>query len=531
MAVSTDIEAKANNIRNSIKGKDVRESLAAGIEAIDEVTEDTKSRQDLVETDFKSIQQSEAARITNEQTRQSNETVRVDCESKRITAETARETAENKREANEATRERIINNFKSFGEYDPNISYDQYNTVIYFGSTYMCLEDGTKGVLPTDNTKWLCIAQKGDDGTGGDMFKSIYDIDHSGIVDDSKRLGGQSPDYYVKTNDFTSHLENDTKHVPYAVSINSGNDYSVTMPNLTSLTDGLEIRVKFNAASADTTTLNVNGIGAKNIVDYFGNEVKNIRVNLIANLVYEATSENFILQGKGGGGNATTNDLLLGKTATVDSGQITGTMDLSNLQSQNIKDGVNVAGIIGTLEEKQDFTAYLAYAASGAYAINGNCAGFIENEGMWYTDGQRSIKLYDDKNNLLKTIFASITNITLIAVSKHYILGITYNNYVCVLDKNGTLLYTFSFGLPSYSFGAINEKSNFVELVSGQNYIIYTIEGTEITQNNVGENILSTISLSNGFLHVLLGSLCYCDGKVFYNHIGMLALTNALKTI
>ena len=86
---------------------------------------------------------------------------------------------------------------------------------------------------------------------------------------------------------------------------NSGNAYSVTIPNLTSIIDGLNIRVKFNIASTGAITLNVNSKGAKSVKDYFGNSVTNVRANLPVNLIYESSSDSFILLGKGGGGNAT----------------------------------------------------------------------------------------------------------------------------------------------------------------------------------------------------------------------------------
>ena len=36
---------------------------------------------------------------------------------------------------------------------------------------------------------------------GGDMMKSAYDSNDSGVVDDSEKLGGQSPSYYAKATD------------------------------------------------------------------------------------------------------------------------------------------------------------------------------------------------------------------------------------------------------------------------------------------------------------------------------------------
>jgi hypothetical protein len=122
---------------------------------------------------------------------------------------------------------------------------------------------------------------------------------------------------------------------------NVGNAYSVTIPGAT-YSDGQQISVKFNAASSGSVTLNINSLGAKAVVDYFGNAVTNVRANLIANLAYEATAGNFILQGKGGGGNATAAQILSGKTATTDAGPIAGTLaDYSGANQVGTRDGAN----------------------------------------------------------------------------------------------------------------------------------------------------------------------------------------------
>ncbi len=127
--------------------------------------------------------------------------------------------------------------------------------------------------------------------------------------------------YLINSSDFNNKVDNN-----YSITSHSGNNYSVTVPNLTSLSDGTPLCVKFDAASTGAITINPNSIGAKNVVDYFGNAVTNVRANLIANLRYDLVSGNFILLGKGGGGNATASQLLSGATATVDLGPITGTM-------------------------------------------------------------------------------------------------------------------------------------------------------------------------------------------------------------
>lgn len=146
-------------------------------------------------------------------------------------------------------------------------------------------------------------------------------------------LAQGEPAFTTDTNELF--VGNGTSNIKYAkdddinkvyTTTNSGNVYSVTIPNAT-YTDGRLFVIKFNAASTGAITLNINSLGAKNVIDYNGNQVSDVRANLIVNLRYEANSGNFILLGKGGGtGTATSDKILNGYTATTNSGQITGIM-------------------------------------------------------------------------------------------------------------------------------------------------------------------------------------------------------------
>jgi hypothetical protein len=155
---------------------------------------------------------------------------------------------------------------------------------------------------------------------------------------------------------------------------NIGNNYSITIPDLATLTDGYPLTVKFNAISTGAITVNPNGLGNISVVDYFGNPVTNVRTNLIVNLRYESTSNSFTLLGKGGGGDATAAQLLLGKKAMVDSGPIVGTLDLTNLVTANIKSGITINGVDGkaSVVETSDATAIAADILSSKSAyVNG----------------------------------------------------------------------------------------------------------------------------------------------------------------
>lgn len=143
--------------------------------------------------------------------------------------------------------------------------------------------------------------------------------------------GTMITDWKPSVEDIKSYSDN--KILSLGTTTNSGNAYTLTAPTGFTLQDGQLIVMKFNAASSGAITINVGGTGAKSVKDYFGNSITNVRANLPANLVYESSSDSFILLGKGGGGNATAGDLLSGKTATVDAGQITGTIPSKTAQT------------------------------------------------------------------------------------------------------------------------------------------------------------------------------------------------------
>lgn len=325
MAISQNIQEKANGIRNERKARNVRENIASVIEAIDEVAEDTKSRHGVVETEFVNIQNSESTRIAEEQTREANEISRGNAETTRRAAETDRINAENVRETNETNREKIISALKVCEPYNAEHTYFLYNKSIYQGSTFQCIAPnvgGIKGITPTDDgVNWLCIALKGQDGAGGDMFKAIYDNNNNGIVDDAEKLAGHDSSYYATAEEVSSHLADNTKHVTvaertiwnnkvdstnyqrsggYAVTTGTSTAYTITLnPAPTAYTDGMQIIIKPHTDCGATPTLNVNGLGASTIVKQDGTAIASgdIKANKPLSLV--RVGSNFFIRSAG----------------------------------------------------------------------------------------------------------------------------------------------------------------------------------------------------------------------------------------
>ena len=131
----------------------------------------------------------------------------------------------------------------------------------------------------------------------------------------------------VQTN-LTTHAANYILQVPYGITTGSANTYAVTLtPALTTYADGVAVAVKINIDNTGASTINVNSLGAKTIKKPNGNDVAtgNLKTGSIYSLRYNGT--NFILQGSDAAGDATTGDVLSGKTFSNDyDTDLTGTM-------------------------------------------------------------------------------------------------------------------------------------------------------------------------------------------------------------
>ena len=103
-----NIADKVAQIRQAIFGKDVRESIASGIEAINTEVVSTTARQNVIESQEQTRINNENTRIANENTRQTQESNRQNIFN---TNETARSDTFN---TNEVERDAIMTQFKAW---------------------------------------------------------------------------------------------------------------------------------------------------------------------------------------------------------------------------------------------------------------------------------------------------------------------------------------------------------------------------------------------------------------------------------
>jgi hypothetical protein len=134
----------------------------------------------------------------------------------------------------------------------------------------------------------------------------------------------------------TSVLSDYSKYPSFGVATGTANTYSITLsPAPTAYSNGFGVTVVIPADSSGASTLNVNGLGPIPLKKANGNDITNLKANGVYTFRYNATTGNFIVQGEGGSGNATAADIVAGKTASTDVGDIIGTATVNSLGGKN----------------------------------------------------------------------------------------------------------------------------------------------------------------------------------------------------
>ena len=167
----------------------------------------------------------------------------------------------------------------------------------------------------------------------------------------------------------------------YVRTTGNANTYIASKDGVTSYYEGLCLKIKIHVDSTGNCTLNLNGLGAKYIRDSYGNIVTNLKKDIPYHVCYNGSD--FILLGKGGGGNAQPNHVLENYTFTNDSGPQIGTLKNNgtkiftpgrsnialsgyyadgsyikgdpNLISANIPEGITMFGVSGTFKSNPSY--------------------------------------------------------------------------------------------------------------------------------------------------------------------------------
>lgn len=340
---------------------------------------------------------------------------------------------------------------------------------------------------------------------------------------------------------------------------NSGNIYSVSIDGITTLNDGYELCLKFNANSTGNISIKINNITAKNVLDYYGENVTDVTTNLVATFRYNATTGNFILQGKGGVkaedkqalidltneavvgnsdirnaivnalnnkfkinlslntwndlinnitelniGNATVDDVLLNKTFTSDSGtNLTGTATIQSLGGYAPGDEIDSDNIDVLNREGQTNLLYsISYSVDWFHilTIDDNNYGLSAYNGS----NLQSLILLNN-NNIINTFQDDIHSISLsVQLYTGINLAINWRNpntASSLFIGSNAVFNSIQNIYPSKIFLSQNKK----------NALIYTL-----CKNSDGTS--SGYSIYDEDLHVIIDAAILQDGKEVFNH-------------
>lgn len=152
------------NFCDGINASDIIDPEDPRVDLLDSLVNKVNDASNTVTTLNETVSSAEVVRQTNEETRKTNE-------AERQANENARQTNENARNL--------------FEKYDATKLYVANNKVAYEGSSYVCIKNlETAGTLPTDETYWLLIAQKGEKGESTGEGGGMTEDDKNEIIDE-----------------------------------------------------------------------------------------------------------------------------------------------------------------------------------------------------------------------------------------------------------------------------------------------------------------------------------------------------------
>lgn len=246
----------------------------------------------------------------------------------------------------------------------------------------------------------------------------VLDVGEPALCTDTKEVfvgntGGNVA--LVNKETLDAHAGNYILQIPYGIAAGSANAYTVTLnPAMASYVEGVAVAVKINVSNTGASTININGLGAKSIRDAKGNTLT--AGKLLANSIYTLryNGSNFILQGEGASGNALASDLLSGKTASTDAGEITGTMPnrASNVNAQG-------SSISGTTIRLRPYAGYYPGDAGNSVQLsdpNFVAANIKSGVSIFGLTGQMGsppvLQIYDTPGNFNFTVPAGVYLLT-----------------------------------------------------------------------------------------------------------------------
>lgn len=255
----------------------------------------------------------------------------------------------------------------------------------------------------------------------------------------------------IHANDYVAH--------PGYANTTGTNAYSVTLnPKPTALVAGLGVVIKVGNNATANCTLNVNGLGAKPIVDSGGKQVKNLRAGGIYSLRYGGTS--FILQGEGGGGgardyvhllfqykNGVDKIVIAEDVAVVTVGELSvGGKRVVNLSGTVIKEHPPIDGMTAWAVTEAQIIQYMYNYSREGYIPRFVVTDYMGNE-LYRTSLSRRTS-----DHTIRVLGYDVDNNNLYVIQSHYYYP--EDSYIEVINGNGSKVKEQSINYSRYYQGA-----------------------------------------------------------------------------
>ena len=313
--------------------------------------------------------------------------------------------------------------------------------------------DANGNVVVETATTWADIQDKPTTFTPSEHTHPISDVTNLQTTLNNKASAQSVSDL---SDEVATHKADYVKHPGFGTASGTANTYTVTLdPAPTSYIEGMGVVVAINADATGASTLNVNGLGVVPLKKANGNDATNLKQNGVYTFRYhdDGTNQSFILQGEGGEGTAQPSQVLRNETFTNDEGLQTGILtDKSGVENwgdaqsftgdgtgylqvmmpsepayvdgttgfkkyspgytpNNIRDGVSIFGVTGTLVEgkKADSGSAMVNTSLGSFNTGVDSAGYIEvTKNLGFTPRLVIVKRNDYDENAVRTVYINM---------------------------------------------------------------------------------------------------------------------------